>query len=269
MEQPIAQRQRSNGIARVIAFACREPGRACAALLGSHLVVWTALPVLVCRNLQLDLAEGPALGKEWQLGYWKHPPLPWWIDDLAYRLAGDVHVVYLLGPLACVTAFYAVWRLGCRIASPQTALLAVVMLEGLHFFNFTAVKFNHDVMQLPFWALTALFVHRAITDGRSADWILSGVWLALAFWTKYTVALLAIPIGLLLLIDPFACKTLRTAGPYLMGAVFVFLIAPHLLWLLAHDFEPLRYADRRPRSFPADCWRRRSPGNGARRPACR
>ncbi len=244
MEQ---QRKQPNGIARMIAFACREPGRACAVLLGSHLVLWTALPILVCRNLQLDLAEGLALGKEWQLGYWKHPPLPWWIDDLAYRVAGDVRIVYLLGPLACVIAFYAVWRLGCRIASPQTALLAVVMLEGVHFFNFTAVKFNHDVMQLPFWALAALFVHRAVTDGRSSDWILSGLWLALAVWTKYTVAMLAIPVGLLLLVDPFARRTLRTPGPYLMGAVFVLVIAPHLWWLFAHDLEPLHHADVRAR----------------------
>ena len=30
------------------------------------------------HNLQLDLVEDLALGREWQLGYWKHPPLPWW-----------------------------------------------------------------------------------------------------------------------------------------------------------------------------------------------
>jgi Dolichyl-phosphate-mannose-protein mannosyltransferase len=252
MKQTIAQREPPDGIGRMIAFACREPGRACALLLASHLAVWTALPILVCRNLQLDLAEGLALGKEWQLGYWKHPPLPWWIDDLAYRAAGDVRIVYLLGPLACVVAFYAVWRLGCRIATPQTALLAVVALEGLHFFNFTAVKFNHDVLQLPFWALTALFLHRAVTDGRSSDWIWSGVWLGLAFWTKYTVAVLAVPIGLLLLIEPFARRRLRTPGPYLMGAVFLCVIAPHLWWLVTHDFLPLQYAD--DRALPAAHW---------------
>ena len=76
MEQTIAQPKQSGSIARLIAFGCREPGRACAVLLCSHLVLWAALPILVCRNLQLDLVEGLALGKEWQLGYWKHPPLP-------------------------------------------------------------------------------------------------------------------------------------------------------------------------------------------------
>jgi len=83
-------------------LAGRNPGTLLGVVLGFHLVVWTILPILVCSNLQLDLAEDLALGKEWQLGYWKHPPLPWWIADLAYRVVGDVRAVYLLGPLAAV-----------------------------------------------------------------------------------------------------------------------------------------------------------------------
>ena len=80
----------------------RNPGRLLAAVLGFHFVVWTLLPILVSANLQLDLAEDLALGKEWQLGYWKHPPLPWWTADLAYRLTGDLRAVYVLGPLAAI-----------------------------------------------------------------------------------------------------------------------------------------------------------------------
>jgi 4-amino-4-deoxy-L-arabinose transferase-like glycosyltransferase len=107
MEQSIAQHQKLDWIARLVAFAQREPGRVLLWLIGLHLVVWTAFPLLVYRNLQLDLVEGLALGREWQLGYWKHPPLPWWIDEIAYRIAGDVRIVYLLGPLACVIALYS------------------------------------------------------------------------------------------------------------------------------------------------------------------
>ena len=245
MEQPIARRQELDGIARLIAFAQRQPGRALGWLLALHLVVWSAIPILLYRNLQLDLAEGLALGQEWQLGYWKHPPLPWWIEDLVYRLAGDVRIVYLLGPLACVIALYALWRLGLRVTTPQTALIAVLALEGLHFFNFTAVKFNHDVLQLPFWGLTGLFVYRAIVEGRPTDWMLSGLWLAGAFWTKYSVVVLVVPLGCVLLLDPFARRTWRTPGPYLMAAVFLAVIAPQLWWLVAHEFLPLHYAGAR------------------------
>jgi 4-amino-4-deoxy-L-arabinose transferase-like glycosyltransferase len=242
MEQSIAQHKKLDWIARLIAFAQREPGRVLLWLIGLHLVVWTAFPLLVYRNLQLDLVEGLALGREWQLGYWKHPPLPWWIDEIAYRIAGDVRIVYLLGPLACVIALYSLWRLGLKVSSPQNALIAVLALEGLHFFNFTAVKFNHDVLQLPFWALTGLFVYRAITEERPTDWMLSGIWLAGAFWTKYSVLVLAVPIGCVLLLDPFARRTWRTPGPYLMATAFLVVIAPQLWWLVGHEFLPLHHA---------------------------
>ena len=243
MEQSIARPGTSDRISRLIAFAQRQPGRALAWLLALHLVVWTVIPILTYRNLQLDLAEGLALGPEWQLGYWKHPPLPWLIDALAYRIAGDVRIVYLLGPLACVIALYALWRLAVQVTTAQTALIAVLALEGLHFFNFTAVKFNHDVLQLPFWALTGWFVYRAITGQRPADWLLSGLWLAGAFWTKYSVLVLAVPIGCVLLFDPFARPAWRTSGPYLMAAAFLLVIAPQLWWLVDSDFLPLHYAD--------------------------
>ena len=62
----------------IVDFALRKPGQTLAILLGAHLLVWFFLPLLTSPNLELDLAEDLALGKEWQLGYWKHPPLPWW-----------------------------------------------------------------------------------------------------------------------------------------------------------------------------------------------
>src|SRR2546423_1273020 len=77
-------------IGRAIDLARRRPGTVLAWVLGLHLVLWTVLPWLLCPNLQLDLVEDLALGKEWQLGYWKHPPLPWWVADLVYRLTGEV-----------------------------------------------------------------------------------------------------------------------------------------------------------------------------------
>ena len=83
------------------------------------------------------------------------------------------------------------------------------------------VKFAHDQMQLPFWALTALFFYRAIVRGPRTS---TGCWPALllagAFWSKYAAFALAATLGLILLLDPFARRAWRTPGPYLMAAVF-------------------------------------------------
>jgi len=89
-------------LSALVDYARREPGRCLAVLLALHLVIWTALPALLSHNLQLDLVEDLALGREWQLGYWKHPPLPWWAADAIYRVTGSVNAVYLLGPLSAV-----------------------------------------------------------------------------------------------------------------------------------------------------------------------
>jgi Dolichyl-phosphate-mannose-protein mannosyltransferase len=245
MEQTIARRKLANGGAGIVAMALRAPQRVLAVLLALHLIVWTALPVLVCPNLQLDLAEGLALGREWQLGYWKHPPLPWWIDEISYRVTGQIDSVYVLGPLAAIACLYGVWLLAREVTDEITALIAVVALEGVHFYNFSAVKFAQDQVQLPFWAFAALFFHRALRNGRNTDWVLSGVLLAGAFWSKYAAFVLASTLGLFLLLDPWARRAWRRAGPYLMAIVFLAVLAPNLWWLWNNDFLPFRYVDER------------------------
>lgn len=208
MENQVALPEEKTLIARATAMVLRDPRRILAWTLVLHVVMWTTLPLLLYTNLQLDLVEHLALGKEWQLGYWKHPPLPWWTADLAFRIVGDPRVVYVLGPLATAIAMYAIWCLGRETVGPQKALVAVLALEGLHFFNFSAVKFNHDVMQLPFWAVAGYLLFRALTRKRTLDWILTGVCLALGFWTKYTILILAVAVGL------FYCSTHLRDGGY-------------------------------------------------------
>ena len=150
----------------MVDLARRQPGTVLASVLGFHLVVWTLLPVLISSNLQLDLVEDLALGKEWQLGYWKHPPLPWWVADLSIAITGQIDAVYVLGPLAVVVCFYAVWLLAREIVGELKALIAVARARRHPLLQFLGVKFAHDQMQLPFWAFTGLFFYRALVRGR-------------------------------------------------------------------------------------------------------
>src|SRR3954462_876059 len=109
--------------------ARRAPGTCLAVVLVLHVVVWTALPALLSHNLQLDLVEDLALGKEWQLGYWKHPPLPWWLAGLVVRPTRGARAVHALGPLAAVICFWGVWLLAREVVGEFEGLLAVLILE--------------------------------------------------------------------------------------------------------------------------------------------
>jgi hypothetical protein len=196
----------------------RHPVGAFAAFAALHVAVWTALPTSLYRNLPLDLIEALVYGREWQLGYDKLPPLPWWLVEVAYRLFGRDVAYYALAQLTVIAAFAA---------------------------NYTAPKFNHDVVQLPFWALAGYAYHRALRGKVVWPWLVLGAAIGGAVWAKYFVAVLALPLGLFLLIDGEARRALRTPGPYLALLAALVVVAPHLLWLVQNDFLPFAYAEGR------------------------
>jgi dolichyl-phosphate-mannose-protein mannosyltransferase len=208
----------------------------------AHAALWIVLPFALYPNLPLDLIEALTYGREWQLGYDKLPPLPWWLVEIAYRTFDADVVYYALGQISVLMAFAAVWALMLRIATPAAAFTAILIIDGLHYFNFTAPKFNHDVIQLPFWALAGLSFHGALRTGSLGYWAGLGMALGLAFWAKYFVLILVLPLGLFMLMDPRARTYLATPGPYLALAISLVIIAPHVIWLLDNDLLPLSYA---------------------------
>src|SRR6185295_5924029 len=118
------------------------PGPALAAILVLHAVVWTALPALLYANLPLDLIEALTYGREWQMGYDKLPPLPWWLVEIVYRLCGQDLAFYVLAQVAVIAAFAVIWVTARPLVGPLGALIAVLILDGLHYVHYTAAKFN-------------------------------------------------------------------------------------------------------------------------------
>jgi hypothetical protein len=227
------------------AFAIIEsrPSTVFAGFLALHAVTWSLLPALFYPNLPLDLIEALVYGREWQLGYDKLPPLPWWLVEAAFRLFRHDLAFYALAQVAVIVAFVAVWATARPLVGALGALVAVLIVDGLHYIHYTAAKFNHDVIQLPFWALAGYAFHRALRTGALAQWGLLGAGIGLALWAKYFVVVLALPLALFVFVDPRARQSLRTPGPYLALAVALLIAAPHLVWLVQNDFLPFRYAD--------------------------
>ena len=222
-----------------------SPGKAFAGFAVLHVVVWTVLPTLLYRNLPLDLIEALVYGREWQLGYDKLPPLPWWLVEIAYRTIDHDSAYYLLAQIAVLAALVAVWAMARPLVGSLNALVAVLIIDGLHYLNYTAAKFNHDVVQLPFWALAGLSLQRALRRGAIKDWLLLGIAIGLSLWAKYFVLVLAIPILVFLIADSEARKAWATPGPYVAFAAGLVVMAPHLVWLVQHNFLPFAYAEHR------------------------
>jgi hypothetical protein len=229
----------------LIGWIERQPRAAFGGFLALHFVVWTALPTLLYTNLPLDLIEAVTYGREWQLGYDKLPPLPWWLVEIMHRLFGADAAYYALAQMVVIIAFAAVFATARSVVGATGALVAVLIIDGMHYFQYTAVKFNHDVIQLPFWALAGYAFHAALKRGRLGHWALLGFAFGCALWAKYFVVVLATPYGLFLLFDRQARRALATPGPWLALGVALIIAMPHVVWLFQTDFLPFAYASGR------------------------
>ncbi|MFA6264769.1 MAG: glycosyltransferase family 39 protein [Pseudolabrys sp.] len=248
------QASRSSTILAAVAAA---PGRVFAVFAVLHVFVWTALPDLLYPNLPLDLIEALTYGREWQLGYDKLPPLPWWLVEAANLTLGHDFAYYLLAQASVVAALAVVYVMARPLAGPLGALAAVLIVDGLHYLNYTSAKFNHDVVQLPFWALAGYALHRGLRLGRLRDWVLLGLAVGISLWAKYFVVVLVAPMVAFALVDADARKALLTPGPYIAAAVALAVMAPHLVWLVNNDFLPFAYAEHRaelPRGWYDHLW---------------
>ena len=221
---------------------CR-PGAILWAFVTCHLVVWTLTPSLSQPNGPLDVIELLNWGSHWQWGYEKHPPLPAWIAEAFAQVAGkSVWGVYLASQIAVCACFWAVWRFARDSVSPAHALLSVLLLEAVYYYNYTSPEFRHDVLQLPIWALTVLFLWRSLNSGRIGYWLLCGVMVGLGLLTKYNMMFLLVTWSVFMLVNSQARQHLAKPGPYVALSVAALIFAPHLLWLVDNGFPTITYA---------------------------
>ena len=146
-----------------------------------HLIVWTLVPSVSNVNLPLDTIEALAWGSNLDWGFNKHPPFSAFAVELFYQLFGNQDwVYYLLSQIFVITAFFAVFKLSDEFFKDKNlALLSVLLLEGIYFYNFTTPEFNVNISQLPFWAFSIYFTWRCIKFDKAIDYIFLGLFIGL------------------------------------------------------------------------------------------
>ncbi len=218
--------------------------------LALHVTAWTVLPALTNPNLPLDVIEGLAWGREWQLGYAKHPPLSPWLMEMFSTLGkfvggGANWPLYLLSQMSVGIALWAMWRLARDFLDPVPALLSVLLLEGIYYTNFTSPEFNANVVLLPLWALAILAFRRAVTDGSWLAWTGWGIAAGLGMLGKYYTAVLLVAMAAMVIATPAYRRHLARPGPYIGLVAFAVVLLPHVMWLVANDFPTFAYAIQR------------------------
>ncbi len=215
-----------------------------------HLVIWTAVPSLTNKNLPLDVIEALAWGSNLDWGFNKHPPGSAFFPEVFFRIFGPQDwSYYLLSQIFVLISFYYVFKFSYEILNnKKLALISVLLLESIFFYNFTTPEFNVNVCQLPFWSLVVYYSWKIYNSKKIEflDCCLIGLFAAIGFLSKYLFIYLLISVDLLFIYLIFFKKTKKFDFKYLISLeVFIVLLIPHLIWLNNNDFITVSYGLKR------------------------
>src|SRR5882724_4102933 len=198
--------------------------------------LWLILPLLLYRSPPDDLATVLAYGREYRVGTDLGPPLPFWLADIAFRVAGNnMFGVYLLAQLCSILTLWALYLLARAVVGGQQAVLAVLLTMTVTAFSSPSVEFGPLVLARPLWVLLLLHSWQLMGQGRRNAWFAWSIEAGLLLLTTSAA------IGLLLLVIVFALATVRgrrtlmSLDPLFALVVIVVLALPYLVWLIRAD----------------------------------
>ena len=216
----------------------------------SHLIIWVLVPSLTNKNLPLDTIEALAWGSNLDWGFNKHPPMSAFFSEVFFQIFGSQDwVFYLLSQIFVLIAFYYVFKLSNEILQNiKLALISVLLLESIYFYNFTTPEFNVNVCQLPFWSLLVYYSWKIYEtkEIKFVDCFLIGLFAALGFLSKYLFIYILLSVDLLFIWLIFIKKIKKFDFKYLISVeVFIILLVPHIIWLFENDFITILYGLKR------------------------
>src|SRR6516164_6998997 len=219
--------------------------RVCTQILWIWLAFRTAFWTLLAStqpNGTFDLMEWLAWGHQWQLGYPKHPPFPAWLAAAFHTLTpGSLTGVYLLSYIAWAFTMWCVWRVARDILTPRLALVSALCLEGYLSTNLQGADFSNNIALCATWMATALSFQQALKTNAPRWWLALGLAVGLSALSKYSIALLLIPLIAFTVAEPRARFIWRRKEPYLAAGLALLIFLPHAAWMQATGFTTIDY----------------------------
>lgn len=227
----------------LVRTALDHPVAAAAAIIVAYVVIWTLAQALFFPTPRRDSVEIAGWAPFWPLVAPKHPPMPSWLQEIAFLASGRaIASSYALSMLALGATLAILFRFARTIAGAQIALVAVTLTLANYFFTAPATQFNHNTVSLLFGAATVFLYRDAVLHDRLAAWIGLGLCSAGLMLSKYSGALVLLPLAAHALCFAQGRARLASPGLYLAIGVFAAAMAPHVLRVAGAGETPVDYA---------------------------
>jgi 4-amino-4-deoxy-L-arabinose transferase-like glycosyltransferase len=185
-------------------------------------------------------------------GYFDHPPMIAVLIRAGTALAGALGAqptplaIRFFPVLAGAVASLAAAATARRIAGARAALFAAVTFAVMPLAAAGLVLATPDAPLLCFEALAVYAVVCALqcpprSSASLGWWSVAGVWMGLAFASKYTSILLPLSVVVAVLVRPSLRDRLREPGPYVACLLATLVFLPVLRWNAMHDWISFRF----------------------------
>jgi dolichyl-phosphate-mannose-protein mannosyltransferase len=222
-----------------------EQGWAIPVLLIAFVAIWMAFFTIayLSGGLHPDVLETWSVGRQFEWGNAKHPPLMGWVAYLWSTVFPLTDWSFQL--LAMVNAAFALWAIDLttrRFVRGDKRVIVLLLLMLLPAYQFHAQRFNANTVLMAVWPLATYCFLRSF-ETRAFRWsVAAGVLAALAMLGKYYSIFLIGGFVVAAVLHPQRRAYLLSPAPWVSALAGLLALAPHLSWLATHDFAPMTYA---------------------------
>ena len=213
-------------------------------LLAIFVAVWTLYGVISAAPAAIhnDMAEAYVWGRQFELGYFQHPPFWAWVAGFWFELFPRTDWAFaLLSVVNAGLGLCGAWMLIGDFTDGHRRLAATVLLLLTPFYTFLALNITPTRFSYLCGPGQCISVcGRSIAVGFLTRFSLACSWDWLCL-SKYYAMILGATCFVAALVHPARRAYFTSASPYVSLGVTASLFAPHAWWLVRSDAPPVKY----------------------------
>jgi 4-amino-4-deoxy-L-arabinose transferase-like glycosyltransferase len=222
-----------------------EQGWAIPLLIVGFVALWMIYLMVAYSggDLHQDVLETWSLGRSFDWGSSKHPPLMGW----AARAWTSVFPLtnwsfQLLALTNSAVALWAIDLISRRFVRGDKRMIVLLLLMLLPIYQLHAQRFNANAVLLSSWPLATYCFLRSF-ETRNIGWaVAAGATAALAMLGKYYSIFLIGSFVLAVICHPQRRAYFASPAPWIAAGVGLVALAPHVYWLATTGAKPFAYA---------------------------
>lgn len=176
-------------------------------------------------------------GQHLDWSYFDHPGMIGYFLRLFSELFGqEVWVVKFTDFTLSSLSLWAFYLLATQFLPHRKSILATFLFGSSLLMSMLSLNSTPDVPLVLFWTLSLFSLYKAVFKKSTSHWVLAGIFMGLAFNSKYTAILLPLGLGAFLLFSSRYRTLLTKPGPWVAGFLFLLISFPVYYWNEQHHW---------------------------------